>query len=214
MTEDTEYYEDYGRDALAGSHSEWVRWSDPDYGTKLAVVVAGEVGEPLGESNTQAAERILGQWLGDDDADAQQFTVGRSGRTWLRGVAVRVFDEQGEVTEAWRAAVDEIIVPLEGYPLLDEDLYSELEWQVSFENLELDYGKAAELVAEALSEYGRDGIREYDHDEVVECVELLVKDGREVSDDEVEGLRYYVRQRLEDLDIPTLAALVAEEVDA
>jgi len=125
-----------------------------------------------------------------------------------------VFDEQGEVTEAWRAAVDEIIVPLEGYPLLDEDLYSELEWQVSFENLELDYGKAAELVAEALSEYGRDGIREYDHDEVVECVELLVKDGREVSDDEVEGLRYYVRQRLEDLDIPTLAALVAEEVDA
>lgn len=212
MTE--EYYADYGRDALAGSHSEWVRWSDPDYGTKLAVVVAGEVGEPLGESNTRAAERILEDWLGDEDADAQQFTVGRSGRTWLRGVAVRVFDEQGEVTDAWMTVVDHILIPLESYLLLDEDLYSELEWQVCFENLELDYGKAAELVAEALSEYGRDSIRSYDHDEAVECVELLVKDGREVSADEVEGLRHYVRQRAGDLDIPTLAALVAEEVNA
>jgi len=214
MTEDTEYYAGYGRDALAGSHSEWVRWSDPDYGTKLAVVVAGEVGEPLGESNTQAAEQILAPWLGGDEADVQQFTVGRSGRTWLRGVAVRVFDEHGEVTEAWRAAVDEVVVPLENYPLLDEDLYSDLEWRVCFENLELDYGKAAELVAEALSEYGRDGIRSYDHDEAVECVELLIEDGREVSADEVEGLRHYVRQRAGDLEIPTLAALVAEEVNA
>lgn len=214
MSEELEYYEQYGRDALAGTHSEWVRWSDPDYGSKLAVVVAGEVGEPLGESNTQAAERILEQWLGDEDADAQQFTVGRSGRTWLRGVAVRVFNEQGEVTDAWRTAVDEVIVPLEDYPLLDEDGYAELEWRVCFENLELDYGQAAGFVADALSEYGRDGIREYDHDEVVECVELLLKDGRRLSDDEADGLRYWVRQRAGDLDIPLLSERVLEEVDA
>ena len=212
MTQDRDYYADHGRDALGDTTSAWVLWSDERYGTELALVVAGEVGDPAGESNVAAAEHILAAYLG---GDAEQYTVGRSGRTWLRGVAVRVFGEDGEVTEAWRVAVDEVIIPLENYPLLDEDDFYDREHEVIFENLVLDYGAAADIVAEALNEYG--DIRDYRHDDVAECVEALLKDrpDRRLTEDEADGLRFFVRQRVGDLDIPTLAAqTLSEEVRA
>lgn len=212
MTQDRDYYADHGHDALGDTTSAWVRWSDERYGTELALVVAGEVGDPAGESNVAAAERILAAYLG---GDAEQYTVGRSGRTWLRGVAVRVFGEDGEVTEAWRVAVDEVIIPLEQYPLLDEDDFYEREYEVIVEGLVLDYGEASGIVAEALQEYG--DIREYDHDEVVECVDRWLTDrpDRRLTEDEAGDLRFFVKQRVGDLDIPTLAAQVlGQEVGA
>jgi hypothetical protein len=214
MTESHEY-EQYGRDALEGTRSGWVRWRDEGYGSTVAVVVSGEVGEPLGESNTAVAERILGEYL--ESGDAEVFTVGRSGRTWLRGVAVRVFDDAGEVTPAWRAAVDLVVIPLEDYPILDEWDYSDREWSVTYDSLRLDYGDGADLVVEAISEIGHASVQEYigDHDEVVQVVEEYLASGR-LGDSPVVlgGLVHYIEQRLGDLDIPTLAALVAEEVKA
>lgn len=190
--------------------SSFIRWHDDRIGSEYAVVVAGEVGEPLGESNYAAAERILGQWLDGDSGDVIEATVGRSGRTWLRTLAVRVYREDGDHTDAWMRAVDEVILPLEGYPILDEDDFMDREYQVVHESLELDYGDAVDLVVSALQEHGRYGLNEYvsDHDEVLECVELHLKDGWWKEEVVLDGLKHYIEQRKDDLDIPTLAALV------
>jgi hypothetical protein len=205
-------YEQYGRDALEGTRSGWVRWRDEGYGSTVAVVVGGEVGDALADSNTATAERLLADYL--ESGDAEHYTVGRSGRTWLRGIAVRVFDDAGEVTAAWRDAVDLVVIPLEDYPLLDEDDYSERRYEVHLENLRLEYGEAADLVAEALSAYSSDPEDAW-HDEVCEAVDRLLDDeGRTLTEAEADGLRFYVRQRVVDLDIPTLAAQVLEEVEA
>jgi len=189
--------------------SSFIRWHDNRIGTEYAVILAGEVGEPLGESNVAAASRILGQWLGDDEADVIEATVGRSGRTWLRTLAVRVYRDGGDYTDAWLRAVDEVILPLEDYPLLDEDDFCEREWNDHYESLQLDYGNAVDLVVAALQEYGRYGIGEYigDHDEVLECVDLYLKNGHWHEEVVLNGLGHYIRQRKDDLNIPTLAAL-------
>lgn len=210
----SEHYEDYGRRALEQVHGEWVRWSDPEYGKSLAPIVGGEVGEPLGESNVAAAERLLAEYL--ESGDAETYTVGRSGRTWLRGVAVRVFDEAGEVTNAWRAAVDLVIEPLEDYPLLDEDDFIEREWNCNYEVLALDYGDSVDLVVSAIAEHSNYGIGEVvgDHDEVVLLVEQHLAGGWWQDEVVLGGLKHYIEQRKGDLDIPTLAALVRAEEEA
>ncbi len=196
---------------LKGStSSSFIRWHDDRIGTEYAVILAGEVGEPLGESNLAAASRILGPWLGDDEADVIEATVGRSGRTWLRTLAVRVYRDEGGFTDAWERAVDEVILPLEDYPLLDEDDFSEREWDYHYESLALDYGDGADLVVAAIQDHGRYGIEEYigDHDEVVELVEYHLSRGLWPKEVVLGGLEHYVQQRKDDLDIPTLAALV------
>lgn len=204
-------YQRIADEHLAGTNgSGFIRWHDDRIGTQYAVVISGEVGEPLGESNVHAAEDILGQWMGDDDGDVIWATVGRSGRTWLRTLAVRVYEDDGTFTDAWCTAVDRIVLPLEDYPLLDEDDYSEREYEVAFESLRLDYGEAVDLVIAAVHEHGRYGLDEVigDHDEVIECVELYLSNGHWHEEVVLDGLRHYVEQRVEALDIPTLAALV------
>jgi len=191
--------------------SGFVRWHDDRIGTQYAIVISGEVGEPLGESNLAAASRILGQWLGGDEADVIEATVGRSGRTWLRTLAVRVYEDDGTFTDAWCTAIDQVVLALEDYPLLDEDDYSERQWEVTYDGFVLDYGDAADLVVSAISEVGYASFEDYlgDHDEVVQVVEDYLALGKH-GDEEVtlDGLKHYIEQRKDALDIPTLAALV------
>jgi len=136
--------------------------------------------------------------------------VGRSGRTWLRFLAVRVYEDDGTFTDAWCTAVDRILRPLENYPLLDEDDFSEREHEAAYELLVLDYGGAADLVASAVYEYGNGGLHEFvgDHDDIVEWVEQYLTEGHWQGEVVLDGLKHYIEQRKDDLDIPTLAALV------
>ena len=196
--------------ACRPSSGSWIRWRDERVGKTHAVILGGEVGEPLAESNLQAGLDILGEWLGDDEADAFESTVGRSGRTWLRILVVRVYDDEGRFTDAWKTAVDRVLLPLEDYPLLDEDDYYEREYDAHVESLRWDYGEAVDLVVAAVHEYGRYGIGESigDHDEVVECVEQYLKDGLWQGEVVLDGLAHYVEQRKDDLDIPILAGLL------
>lgn len=214
---DRDNYYEYQRladEALAASAPgglSWIRWHDDRIGRTVAVIIGGEVGEPLAESNLAAASRILEPWFGDvDEADAFEATVGRSGRTWLRTIAVRVYDDEGQFTEAWKAAVDEVLLPLEDYPLLDEDDFAEREWQEHYESLRWDYGDSVDLVVSALQEHGNYGIGEYigDHDEVLELVELHIAQGWWQEKVVLDGLKHYIEQRKDELDIPTLAGLV------
>ncbi len=203
-------YQDWADELLAPNESLFIRWSDDRIGRTYAIVVGGETGEPLNDSNLFAASRILGQWVdGSDEADVFESTVGRSGRTWLRFLAVRVYEDDGTFTDAWCTAVDEVILRLEDYPLLDEDDFYEREWNDHYESLQLDYGDAVDLVVAALQEHGRYGIGEYigDHDEVLECVDLYLKNGHWHEEVVLNGLGHYIRQRKDDLNIPTLAAL-------
>jgi hypothetical protein len=199
---DTGYYESRARELLADTVSGWIRWSDEDYGDTVATIVGGEIGDALAESNVHAALELLA----GHDEDVDTFTVGRSGRSWLRGVSVRLFRD-GQLTGAAIPAVD-IVDQLDDYPVLDENDYSDRRYEVHLENLKLDYGGASDVVAEALSEYSNDP-EDAGHDEVCECLErLLVNHGRELTEDEADGVLWYVRQRADDLDIPTLAAQV------
>jgi hypothetical protein len=199
---DTEYYESRARDLLADTVSGWIRWSDEDYGDTVATIVGGEIGDALAESNVHAALELLA----GHDEDVDTFTVGRSGRSWLRGVSVRLFRD-GQLTGAAIPAVD-IVDQLDNYPVLDECDYSDRRYEVHLENLKLEYGGASDVVAEALSEYSNDP-EDAGHDEVCECLErLLVNHGRELTEDEADGVLWYVRQRADDLEIPRLAAQV------
>ena len=206
MTED-EYINGWAVDALNDTRSAWVRWSDDRYGTTVATILGGEVGDPLAESNVQAAERILAPFFAD--GTAEEYTVGRSGRTWLRGIAVTVYDEDGNVTPAFKEAVD-IIIRLKDYPLLDEDDFYEREFHDHCVALRWDYGDAVDLVVDAVLEHGRWSLGEIigDHDEVVLCVEAHLATGQWKDEVVLDGLKHYVEQRKDDLDIPTLAALV------
>jgi len=196
--------------ACRPSSGSWVRWHDERVGKTHAVILGGEVGEPLGESNLHAGLDILKPWLGDDEADAFESTVGRSGRTWLRILVVRVYDDAGRFTDAWKTAVDEVLLPLEDYPLLDEDDFAEREWNDHYESLRWDYGDSVDLVVSALQEHGRYGLGEYigDHDEGVELVDLHLAEGWWQEEVNLSGLRHFIEQRKDDLNIPTLAALV------
>lgn len=198
---------DRAEDILRGTRSDWVRWGDERYGHTVAVILGGEVGEPLAESNVRAATDILSAYI--EDGTVEEYTVGRSGRTWLRGLAVTVYDDDGGITPAFAAAA-EILDRLEDYPLLDEDLFSELEYELNYHSLRLDYGVAVDLVVDAVLECGFYPLGEVigDHDEVVECVEAYLADGRWKGEVVLDGLKHYVEQRKNDLDIPTLAALL------
>jgi hypothetical protein len=206
-------YQDWADELLAPTESLFIRWFDDRIGRTYAIVVGGEVGDPLSESNLFAASRILGQWVdGSDEAEVFESTVGRSGRTWLRFLAVRVYEDDGTFTDAWCTAVDLILEPLENYPLLDEDDYSDREWEATYELLALDYGKdGAELAVEAIATLGHASVPEYigDHDEVVLVLEEYLSSGAH-GDAPVllGGLVHYIEQRKNELDIPTLAALV------
>jgi hypothetical protein len=194
-------------DILRGTRSDWVRWGDERYGYTVAVILGGEVGHPVTESNVRAATDILSAYI--EDGTVEEYTVGRSGRTWLRGLAVTVYGEDGSITPAFAEAV-EILDRLEDYPLLDEELFSELEYELHYDSLRWDYGDAVDLVVSAIHEHGRYGLDEYigDHDEVLELVEHHLNSGHWQEEVVLDGLKHYIEQRKNDLDIPTLAALV------
>jgi hypothetical protein len=215
MERDKQYdYQRFADEVLTASaphELSWIRWRDDRIGRTVAVIHGGEVGDPLAESNLQAIVRILGQWVGEvDEADVFEATVGRSGRTWLRTIAVRVYDDEGAFTAAWKAAVDEVLLPLEDYPLLDEEDFFEREYDAHVESLRWDYGDAVDIVVSAIHEHGRYGLEEYigDHDEVLELVEHHLSQGLWQGEVVLDGLKHYIEQRKDALEIPTLAGLV------
>lgn len=156
MLEDLQHYYQRGRDALEACRSDWVRWSDDRYGTTWAPIVGGIIGEdPATESNVAAAERLLSYHV--ELGAAEPYTVGRSGRTWVRGLAVRVFDDEGHVTDAWVDAIDLVVDPLQDYPLLDEDGYLDYRYAWAVDLLDSEYGQPTRELIEAVAQhYGED----------------------------------------------------------
>lgn len=212
MEQELEHYESEARLALGSQHGGFIRWHDAEIGETVASVLAAETNEPAGESNLAVAlQRLAGHV---EDGTVWEGSVGRSGRSWLRTLTVRVLDQHGVVTRAWIDTVDLVLDPLKDYPLLDEDDYSERRHECIAEEANDVYGDSGPLVVAALYEHGRYGPDEelHDTDAVLEAVEAELNAGYRPEPEELEGLRFYA-QRAVDLELPRIrAALAAEEV--
>jgi hypothetical protein len=88
----------------------------------------------LDQSNAAVIEQALEQFSEGNDPDL----VFESHNHWavghVDGFSVRVCDQQGEVTAAFRA-YHELVQQLEDYPILDESDYSEREYEATIENI-------------------------------------------------------------------------------
>jgi hypothetical protein len=89
----------------------------------------------LDQSNAAVIEKALEPFAEGNDPDL----VFESHSHWavghIDGFSVRVFDQHGEITEAFRA-YHEFAERLDDYPILDESAYSEKEYEATLENIE------------------------------------------------------------------------------
>lgn len=206
-------YEKIAKEALDSTNGAWVHWRDEAIGKTVAVGMGGELSDPLSMSNLETALSLLDEHV--QTGDVEESTVGRSGRTWLRTLAFRIYDDEGNMTQAWRDAVDKVFLPLQDYPLLDEDDFYEREHAIYTEEMEFIYGAAADKVMDARSDAGLetsiDHVRE---DDTVEAVDAWLANGGTLTEDEASALAYTVKQYVARHDnsittIPTLGVLMA-----
>jgi hypothetical protein len=79
----------------------------------------------LSQSNTHYIEKNFPDQ--EDMVDHQSFSHWAVG--WIDAVAIRVYDAEGAITEVFQKFYEDVIEALEQYPVLDEDHYSQLEWE-------------------------------------------------------------------------------------
>lgn len=208
-------YDDLARLALEAAHdSLFIRWHDDVIGTTTAPVLAAEIGsDALSESNLAAATTLLADHIAT--GDVTEDTVGRSGRTWLRMLTVRVYDDAGNLTQAWRDFVDRVYTPLQDYAILDESDYQQREYDNYVEQIDFTFGAAGGAVRDALAVWGIFRLDDIDANGIIRAVDEFVQGGYPLSDEEASGLAWTVnqfRKRNPDEALPALDRLVA--VDA
>jgi hypothetical protein len=117
----------------------WMRFTSFGWGRRFelerpqdwAIVYTHNRDSGLAEqSNAKAIDSVL-EKFGDDVVSERHnhWAVG-----WMDGYSIRVYDEQGRVTEAFKAWCD-LQERLADYPLLDEYDLSERECQVCYDNV-------------------------------------------------------------------------------
>lgn len=202
-------YQDYAEQALDAAkpnNLSFIRWTDPAVGRTVAPVLGAVIGDDaMSESNLAAATSLLADHIAE--GTITEDTVGRSGRTWIRLLAVTVFDDEGEITQAWRDFVDLVLIPLEQYPILDEDDFSEREYSNYVDETDFVYGAAGGKVREALADAGTFRLEDVDDDGVIRLVDEHVQSGSTLTDDEASALEYTVtqfRKRHPDEALPAL----------
>lgn len=90
------------------------------------------------QSNGSVMIERLKQYLEDEDGDIEIQRHSHCMVGWIECFVVRVYSESGEVTEAF-AKLAEMILDAREYPILDEDKYSELQFEVSWENFKQQF---------------------------------------------------------------------------
>lgn len=119
-----DHYLTRGMEALEACRNPmFVHWHDDRIGKTHAVVLAGETSDTLHRSNLDTALDLL-ESHGDD---AEQGFVNRSGYPWVSFLLVRVLTEEGTLAQSWIDTVDQVLDPLEDYPVLDEEAWMEAE---------------------------------------------------------------------------------------
>lgn len=88
----------------------------------------------MAQSNAAVIEKALEPFTEGDDPEviAERHTHWLCG--WIDGYSIRVFDSNGQVTDAFRV-YHELEVRMADYPLLDESDYSNREFDATLENI-------------------------------------------------------------------------------
>ena len=89
----------------------------------------------LDQSNAKVISKAMAPFTEGDDADVvieshSHWAVGH-----IDGFSIRVFDSNGEITDAFRK-YHELAEAMDQYPILDESDYSERELEATLENVE------------------------------------------------------------------------------
>lgn len=188
------------------SEFSWIRWHDPEIGRTIAPVLGAVIGDnALDESNLAAATRLLADHI--EAGTITEDTVGRSGRTWIRLLAITVLDEAGELTQAFIDYVDRVLLPLEDYAILDEEDFTQREYDNFVSELDFVYGAAGGAVRRALAEAGIFRLEDLDDDGAIRLLDECLQDGSELTDEEASALEWTVnqfRRRHPDETLPAL----------
>lgn len=179
---DLAYYEAKGREAVdAANGSLFIHWRDEDVGRTVAPVLGGESDDPLHRANLDAALEILSGHV--EAGTVEDGIVSKSGHPWVTHLQVQVFTEAGTVTQAWIDTVDEVLDPLEDYPVLDDLRFSDYEHEEYVEGVHMR--AATEGLADLLLDHTEPvPPDEYDHDLAVENVARDYLGGRLTITDE------------------------------
>lgn len=115
----------------------WWRQHEMDDADRWAIVYTSNRDSGLiDKSNAAVIEKALTALTEGDDADV----VSESHSHWLvghvDGFSIRVFDGDGNITEAFRIYFG-LQEQMEAYPILDESDYSDREYASTLENVEL-----------------------------------------------------------------------------
>jgi hypothetical protein len=151
---------------LAGNHRDfecfawWNRpaeWNRPADDESWAVVYTHHRDSGLlDRSNAAAIEVALRPFMEMDEPDVVGESHSHWAVGWVEGYAIRVFDQTGNVTAAFRRYC-ELRAKLANYPILDETDYSRREYDATVENIRqvglhfVSDGAPAEWPAEAFS---------------------------------------------------------------
>jgi hypothetical protein len=88
----------------------------------------------LDQSNAAVIAKALEPYTDGDDPDVTPETHNHWAVGWISGFAIRVFQQDGEITDAFRC-YHELSERMENYPILDESDYSDRECEATIANI-------------------------------------------------------------------------------
>src|SRR5262245_41147296 len=122
---------------MAGNHQRFdsFAWHDrPADDDKWTIVYTrNRDSRLLEESNAEAIDRELGPLFKSGDIVPEHHGHWACG--WIDGYAIRVYDDTGAITPAFRRWC-ELCEQLADYPVLDEEDYSRREYEATLENIQ------------------------------------------------------------------------------
>lgn len=121
---------------LAGNHRKFASFgwhnrpeNDEQYGI---VYMTNRDADLLTQSNWETALKLLEEYLEADEPDIWTEVHNHWAVGWVEGFVVRVYDDSGEITPAANA-LNELREQLEDYPVLDEEDWSQREFDAQHE---------------------------------------------------------------------------------
>jgi hypothetical protein len=121
---------------MAGNHRKFESfgWHDrPEDSDKWAIVYThNRDSDLLAQSNADAIGEIMEPFVESEDVVPERHSHWACG--WVDGYSIRVFDDNGNVTDAFRAWC-EVQERINNYPLLNEEDHSRREYEAALESI-------------------------------------------------------------------------------
>lgn len=135
--------------AFAGNHKKFRDWSwwdrpgdDQHYGIHYMTHRDADL---VTVSNWEVSQQILAPHLNADEPDIWIEYHSHWACGWVEGYVVRVFNADGAITDAARALYD-VIERIDDYHLLDEEDYSQREYDAQIESIKSTYLRNSDMI--------------------------------------------------------------------